>query len=545
MKELRHLFTRAWLLPTLVFTILLVLGATMHPLWGDEAETALFGRNILKYGVPQGWDGTNIMGINNAVVLDKQLVNHTSPWAQYYMVAGAFALFGQNSFTARVPSILLVILVIPLTYYIARRFFKSHEVGVLAVWLLALSIPFVLFGFQARYYALTSVAALVFFISAFRLVQVFSFRWASLFILSAVAFFYGNYVSFVAWYAAVLIVFSVMALRAHGGKGVWVIVHRFLPVSLLVLCFTAPWYILLKPFESRGSISIPPFVAFFQYLSILIGEAYAPYNESNAFPIVLALGFVVLIFYRFLQKKTVSVPLAVFAVPAMYLTIMSLFTLVAMVDTAFVHVRYTMIVYPFFILCLAYLFYEMKSVLKKGIWIVLAVYIGTNLFTLTPFRSFIWDFAMERRHPYKTPDIEVANYLKAHAKKGDTAFVNLDRDHEPLIFHLGDYIRFVNRVSLVNTRIFPENRAIIPRYIYDFRDEPDWIILYSKRTNDDSFFMFDYRAMAPEINLSNYDEVALPVFFSDMSRPEIDLRSFYEMKPKGGDSVYIYKRRAL
>ena len=79
-----------WIFPCVLFAILLIIGARAHPLWGDEAETALFARNILSYGVPRGWDGTNIMGINNAVVLNADLINHTSPWTQYYMTAASF-----------------------------------------------------------------------------------------------------------------------------------------------------------------------------------------------------------------------------------------------------------------------------------------------------------------------------------------------------------------------------------------------------------------------------------------------------------------------
>ena len=102
-----------WIGPTVLFAVLVILAANMHPLWGDEAETALFARNILRYGIPLGWDGTNIMGINNGVVLDSNLINHTSPWAQYYLVALSFKLFGESSITARLPFILSAILSIP------------------------------------------------------------------------------------------------------------------------------------------------------------------------------------------------------------------------------------------------------------------------------------------------------------------------------------------------------------------------------------------------------------------------------------------------
>jgi hypothetical protein len=146
--------------------------------------------------------------------------------------------------------------------------------------------------------------------------------------------------------------------------------------------------------------------------------------------------------------------------------------------------------------------------------------------------------------PYATPDKAVSDYLSKNANEGDTAYVSHDRDHEPLIFHLGKKIKFVNRVSLINSRIFPENRGLIPRYIYDFRDKPNWIILYSKRGFDDTFLTFDYSKLSPEWNLTrDYEEVALPVFFSDMSRPEMDLRSFSEIKPEYNDQVFIYKKK--
>ena len=72
-------------------------------------------------------------------------------------------------------------------------------------------------------------------------------------------------------------------------------------------------------------------------------------------------------------------------------------------------------------------------------------------------RSFPVEYFTEILYPYDTPDKVVADYTR-YAKVGDTAFVSLDRDHEPLIFHLKDTIRFVNRVSLINTRIFPKPR---------------------------------------------------------------------------------------
>lgn len=184
---------------------------------------------------------------------------------------------------------------------------------------------------------------------------------------------------------------------------------------------------------------------------------------------------------------------------------------------------------------------------RKNKWLglgVLAIYLLTNLFTLLPFRSFPMQFLGEVMHPYKTPDKVVADYLQANAKDGDTAFVTLDRDHEALIFHLHDKIRFVNRVSRDNPLLFPENYGVLPEYIYNFQEPPDWVIVYGKLGYDGSFLTSDYRQVPIWLDLQHgYTETVLPVYFADMSRPEIGWRSFTEVKPRPEEQVFIFHKR--
>lgn len=303
---------------------------------------------------------------------------------------------------------------------------------------------------------------------------------------------------------------------------------------------TVPWYLIMKPFESRGGLVLPH--EFFKEIPEMMIAAYAPYNLNMAFPILFLVISIGIIIWSIWKGKSVTQFLLVLLIPFIYLSVMVLFTTISVVDTAFVHNRYTVVVFPFFALASAYILLAVWNFKKHLGYIALFLFIFTNLFSFQKPRSFIFEYLGEVIHPYKTPDEEVARYLRIHAQKGDTAFVNLDRDHEPLIFQLKDQIRFVNRVSLTNTRIFPENRDLIPRYIYDFRGNPDWVILFSKRGNDGSFFTFDSRDVPREINLqADYTETKLNIFFSDMTRPEFAQRSFTEIKPTGDDFVYVYK----
>lgn len=118
------------------------------------------------------------------------------------------------------------------------------------------------------------------------------------------------------------------------------------------------------------------------------------------------------------------------------------------------------------------------------------------------------------------------------------------------ILYLGFFTIFVLISSLFgiglglvtpnNTKIFPQNYSELPEYIYEFRDKPDWIILYSKRGFDGSYFTFDNRAMPPVDLNTDYEEIILPIFFSDLSRPEIELHSFTQIKPEYKDQVFVY-----
>jgi Dolichyl-phosphate-mannose-protein mannosyltransferase len=537
--------SKPWIISCVILALLIIPSARAHELWGDEAETALFARNILKYGVPKGWDGTNIMGIDNAVVLDKNLINHTSPWAQYYMVAASFAIFGESSFTARLPSILLFILSIPLLYYVALALTKKRSMAFIATILTALSVQGILFGFQARYYELTNFSGLLFLWATIRLCDK---RWLpkAAFVLSGVLFFYAHYVSWASFYVTagivgLFVLWQGKKMRSHGATfAVW-----FFGLSLVIAALCAPWFILLHPLDSRGTLNFISPDLFMRY--------FLAYQQIGWYPLlvngVLPVGFLILtslcLGYRIYRKQSIATFIILILIPFIYMSMMTIITTISNVDLAFINSRYTTVILPLCAMLAAYVLVDCWRFTKWLAVVIFVLYIFTNTLMFRVSDSYFVSFIQEIVHPYQTPEVLVARYLKEHAQKGDTAFVNLDRDHEPLIFLLGDHIRFVNRVSLVNTRIFPKNRGIIPRYIYDFRDEPDWVILYSKRGNDGTFYTMDDRGFPANVDLANhYEEHVVPVFFSDLSRPEIDRRSFSGIIPVSKeDYVYIYKRK--
>ncbi|PYM55151.1 MAG: hypothetical protein DMD79_23480, partial [Candidatus Rokuibacteriota bacterium] len=135
-----------------VAALLLLYGLGAPRLWQDEAETALLGRNILRFGLPRVWDGNNLVAQYYALDFDSHLLYQKS-WLPLYLAAGAFALLGQGTFTARLPFALCGLVTVWLIWRVGRKLTGDGPTAVLAALLLALSLPFLLYSRQCRWYA--------------------------------------------------------------------------------------------------------------------------------------------------------------------------------------------------------------------------------------------------------------------------------------------------------------------------------------------------------------------------------------------------------
>lgn len=152
-----------------VAAVLLFWGLGGRDLWQDEAETAMLAKNILRFKRPVVFDGINLVSSEAGKDFGPDMVWRWSPWLQFYLAAASMALFGLNTAAARLPSALLGLLCLPLTFYFARLAFGSLALARLSVVLLGLSTPFLLHCRQARWYALAYALVLGLFISLFEL----------------------------------------------------------------------------------------------------------------------------------------------------------------------------------------------------------------------------------------------------------------------------------------------------------------------------------------------------------------------------------------
>src|SRR5512140_608536 len=123
-------------------------------LWQDEAETALVARNVLRTGLPLGWDGRLFVTQLGGRELTDGFLWSWTPWLMHYVAAFGMALGGPTSFGARWPFALLGCLSFPIFYRLVRRISGDRFLAIAASLLLLTSVQYLLLMRQCRYYAL-------------------------------------------------------------------------------------------------------------------------------------------------------------------------------------------------------------------------------------------------------------------------------------------------------------------------------------------------------------------------------------------------------
>jgi hypothetical protein len=141
-----------------------------RPLWQDEAETARLAQTVLTDGIPRAFDGVNLISQEEAREYnpDDGHIWRWSPWIQIYMAAGGIALFGENAAGDRIFFAIAGLLCVAMTYLLVYRFFGDPAWAALSAALLTLTVPFLLFCRQGRYYSmgtLLTLAAIYAFLS--------------------------------------------------------------------------------------------------------------------------------------------------------------------------------------------------------------------------------------------------------------------------------------------------------------------------------------------------------------------------------------------
>jgi hypothetical protein len=143
-----------WLRPMFALSVIAVVyfyGLDRSFLWGDEADTGIEARNILRSGYPIAYDGRNVSIFENGTQLNRNLVCKKLPWSQYYLGALSLLAFGDNALGLRVLFIFSGILAFFPIYALLKT--RQRFPAILTA-LVLISPQTVLFQRNARYYPL-------------------------------------------------------------------------------------------------------------------------------------------------------------------------------------------------------------------------------------------------------------------------------------------------------------------------------------------------------------------------------------------------------
>jgi Flp pilus assembly protein TadD len=150
--------------------VLAVAGLDNQLFWDDEANTAIYGRNLLRFGRLTAWDGTNVVGYSYGGALGEDLGRELRiPGLPAYVAAAGLYLFDGTThdgtrydpssfkrltFAGRLPFVILGVLSIGLLGVWLRRHLGRRFPWYLPPLILALSPAYLLYIRNCRYYAL-------------------------------------------------------------------------------------------------------------------------------------------------------------------------------------------------------------------------------------------------------------------------------------------------------------------------------------------------------------------------------------------------------
>lgn len=494
-------------------------------LWDDEAQDAIFGRNFLATGELTGWDGRNLYGYRDGAILDENLISRNPPVAPM-LAAASFRLLGVGTWPARLPFTLMGLAALLMLAVAYREDFPEDRAGLFyAAGAMTLSPEFLLNARQCRYYMPCLLACLVVYWGHSRFMRGWS--WGALAAIAggSILLFYSNWLVCAVFLAA-LATMHLLFHRRTLGMGGWVGLGY---AAAAFLACTLPYAISRRIWE-RPDMPAGHDWGWLRQKAVLLWWTVRDLNTTNMMPWLLLLLFAFFLWRgRGSRENRAAIKWFAFGVLNMaWLTVVSPQT---PETTKFADIRYLIASMPFLFGVAGWVLGRAHRFARPLAALVFAVLVTSNALSVAPGQwKFYWllpAYAREVHRPYPTLVSEVADYLGRNARQDETVFVSPDFNTYPIMFYVGDKVRF--NCVLTRKTALPKDklRALkTPLYIND--GHPDWLVLCGQAGARDlvKFFSKPYvdqgRTVTPHYRLA----ATLNVFWQDRSRPELLLHSF-------------------
>ncbi len=419
---------KAWghstLAATLVLLVLSVAGGLAffglgnNAFWDDEANTALFGRNLLHTGKLTAFDGTNVIGFRQGAELDSRLVNVYMPPVQYYVAALGLKYVGYSTLGGRLPFVVAGIICIGILALSANWHFRKTVPPWLPATMVALNPAYLMFVRQCRYYAVVALLTVA-IIAAFshakarptsKMVALGAGATAS------IALMFSNYLDAVALAVTLPIFFILRRYRTRS--------NVYLLSTVYLSMLLAGVHILMTANPLLVTVSYKNTITGLERIAWLFWWHTTGLLRFEFFPAVVPVLLLILVLFA---RRSITTTLACESLLLCVAMVVYSATIVAFSpqtvtgDTKLADMRYVVALMPLGALATAgalSALWSASNMLGPIFAIVTgSLILGTNTFTSAcagwePLRSTLFEYVNENAHDYQTGNEAIIDFLR-------------------------------------------------------------------------------------------------------------------------------------
>jgi 4-amino-4-deoxy-L-arabinose transferase-like glycosyltransferase len=525
--------------------------------WDDEALLSITAKNFLSTGQLTAWDGRNLYALNNGSYLSRELLVNVPP-LDIYVAALSFRIFGISTWAARFPFAiagLATLLVFALT--LREEFGTQSWLWVYALGSLALSVTFLLFIRQCRYYALALLFSSIAYYAYRKCLATRHLLWFIIIGVSSTLLFFSNYLVGGAFLVSLAILHLVFHLRDFSVKDwgkVAIAVGMFASITVPYAIAHRIWhhpggYFLFLDNIFLDNISVSPEPWLPRKLTLLWWNL-RDIDRTSMLPwAVLALLALLLILRRERKLRRVSLEWALLGLGN--IVVVALISIQPTINPEYAEVRYLVASLPFFAGLTGILLWLVHKWKKPLALVLFVALVCSNVFTLNILnKDFNWllpAYIREVHNAYPTSIAAVSDYLRANAKQDELVYANPEYYNWPLLFYVGEKIKIccaMSRYSLISKEDLKEIDA--PLWVDEHH--PDWIVMFGVHPMNINIVRYFSRLHLSRKLRAVFFEYKLikilDVYWFETQRPELNWHSFGPKTDfdRNIEGVYIFRR---